>query len=126
MFDSITEGHCVISFDKTSVIVFNSSISLLSASSIVLLIVSLDLHEGLEVVWALFILVHPKHTNETAVFSVLSLILPAAVEDLLHGFIRDSRLKLFVTSVDPSELVHEMLLALLTIVDRNLLPEIDD
>lgn len=126
MFDSITKSNSVVSFDKTSVIVFDPCISFLSTPSIVLLVISLDLDEGLEVVRALLILVHPKHTNKTAVLSILSLILPAAIEDLLHGFIGDSRLKLFLVSVDPSELVHEVLLALLTIVDCNLLPEVND
>lgn len=108
----------------------HSIISLLECSFVVAdLLSSLTSHvgsvfglrdlESLEVIRAYAILVGPKHSDERSVATLFSLVFPAVVIDLDHNLVLDPLADLDWSSF--SELLNEVLLALLLIVDSSLL-----
>ena len=107
--------HCVISFLECSLVVADLLSSLTSDVGSVLGLRDL---ERLEVVWAYAILVRPKHSDERSVTTLFPLTFPAVVVDLDHNLILDPLAYFDWSSF--SELLNEVLLALLLVVDSSL------
>jgi hypothetical protein len=108
--------HSIISFLKCSLVVAYLLSSLTSHVGSVLGLRDL---ERLEVVWPYAILVRPKHSDERSVATLFPLVFPAVVVDLDHHLILDPLVDFDWSSF--SELLNEVLFALLLIVDSCLL-----
>jgi hypothetical protein len=108
--------HSIIPLLECTFVVANLLSSLTSHVGSIL---GLRYLESLEVVWTNAILVRPKHSDERSVASLLPLVFPAVVVDLDHHLVFDPLADLEWSPF--SELLNEVLLALLLVVDSSLL-----
>ena len=112
LLEDITELHRILSFLECSFVVANLLTSLATDVGSILW---LRQFESLVVVRAYAILIRPKHPDEGSVASLLPLWLPAAVINLDHDFVVNPLADVFRCSF--SELLDEVVLALLLIID---------
>jgi hypothetical protein len=121
LLEEITQLDCIVPLLESTLVVAN----LLSGlSSHIWTILGLSKLESLVVVWAHTILVRPKHSDERSIAPLLPLVFPAEVVYLYHDFFVHSLVDVFWSSL--SELLYQIVLALLLVIDGCLLEMVDN